>query len=172
MNGVGRPLFFALVLLAGYLTYLVLGPFLVALTWAAIFAVLFQGMQARLSLKMGPTRAALATTLLAAVLIVGPVAMLVTALAREAPTVTDYVQANDDGAHPRAIETVWQAIRERSPCPAAGQSDRAPRRRRAPDDVLPRAAGGRHHHRCLRDARVAPRDALRALLHAARQRRP
>jgi hypothetical protein len=31
MNGVGRPLFFALVLLAGYLT-LVLGPFLVALT--------------------------------------------------------------------------------------------------------------------------------------------
>ena len=63
MNGVGRPLFFALVLLAGYLTFLVLGPFLVALTWAAIFAILFQGMQARLSMKMGPTRAALVTTL-------------------------------------------------------------------------------------------------------------
>ena len=43
MNGVGRPLFFALVLLAGYLTYLVLSPFLAALTWAAILAVLFQG---------------------------------------------------------------------------------------------------------------------------------
>ena len=116
MNGVGRPLFFALVLLAGYLTFLVLGPFLVALTWAAIFAILFQGVQIRLTSKMGSTRAALATTLLAAVLIIGPVAMLLTALAREAPTVTDYVQ-DATRAAPRQIELAWKAIRARSPVP-------------------------------------------------------
>ncbi len=114
MNGPGRPVFFAVVLLAGYLTYLVLGPFLVALTWAAIFAVLFRGLQTRLASKIGPTRAALVTTLLTAVLIVGPVAMLLTALAREAPTVTAYVQETTKTA-PRLIETVWRAIRARSP---------------------------------------------------------
>jgi predicted PurR-regulated permease PerM len=73
-------------------------------------------MQARLSLKMGQTRAALVTTLLAGVLIIGPVAMLLTALAREAPTVTDYVQETTKAA-PRTIEMVWQAIRDRSPFP-------------------------------------------------------
>jgi predicted PurR-regulated permease PerM len=114
MNGVGRPLFYALVLLAGYLTYLVLGPFLVALTWAAILAVLFESFQARLSSKIGPNRAAIATTLLTAVLIVGPVATLVAALAREAPTVTSYVQQTTRGA-PRWIDGAWTAIKARSP---------------------------------------------------------
>ena len=42
MTRAGRPLFFALLLIAGYLTYLVLGPFLVALTWAAILPSFFR----------------------------------------------------------------------------------------------------------------------------------
>jgi predicted PurR-regulated permease PerM len=114
MNGVGRPLFFALLLIAGYLTYLVLSPFLAALTWAAILAILFHGIQARLSTKIGPNRAAVATTLLTAVLIVGPVATLVAALAREAPTVTSYVQRTTRSA-PRWIDVAWTAVKARSP---------------------------------------------------------
>ena len=114
MNGFGRPVFFALVLLAGYLTYLVLGPFLVALTWAAIIAVLFNSLHSRLASRIGATRAALATTLLTAVLVIGPVAMLVAALAREAPTVTTYVQQTTRSA-PRWIEDAWRAIKARSP---------------------------------------------------------
>jgi predicted PurR-regulated permease PerM len=41
----------------------VLGPFLAALTWAVIFAILFQRMHVALSRRMGPGRAALVTTL-------------------------------------------------------------------------------------------------------------
>ena len=36
-----RPPFYVLVLVAIYLSYLVLGPFLVPLAWAAVFAMLF-----------------------------------------------------------------------------------------------------------------------------------
>lgn len=114
MNGFGRPVFFALVLLAGYLTYLVLGPFLPALTWAVILAILFQGTQVRLSAKMGPNRAALVTTLLAAILIIGPVAILLSALAREAPTVTTYLQQTTRSA-PGWIDGAWSAVKARSP---------------------------------------------------------
>ena len=91
-----------------------LGPFLVALTWAAIFAVLFQGLQTRLAAKIGPNRAAIVTTLLTAVLIVGPVATLVAALAREAPTVTTYVQQTTRSA-PRWIDGAWTGEKARSP---------------------------------------------------------
>ena len=76
-----RPLFYALVLLAGYLSYLILGPFLAALAWAVMFAILFHGMQVALSKRLGPNRAALVTTLLAGILVVAPAVMLVSALA-------------------------------------------------------------------------------------------
>lgn len=113
MNGFGRPVFFALVLAAGYLTYLVLGPFLSALTWAALIAIMFHGVFVSMSAKIGPNRAALVTTLMTGVLIVAPVVMLVTALAREAPQVADYLQQTSLSAPPR-IEGIWAAIRARS----------------------------------------------------------
>ena len=70
-----RPLFYALVLLASYISYLILGPFLAALAWAVMFAILFHGMQVALSKRLGPNRV-----------------MLVSALAHEAPQVSGYLQ--------------------------------------------------------------------------------
>ena len=49
-----RPPFYVLVVLAVYVSYLVLGPFLVPLAWAAVFAVLFYPLQAELAPKVGP----------------------------------------------------------------------------------------------------------------------
>ena len=111
-----RPVFYAIVLIAGYLTYLVLGPFLVGLTWAVLLAILFRGTQVRLSARIGPNRAAVATTLLAGVLIVAPAAMLVSTLAREAPQVTAYLHEKSLSTSPR-IERMWEAARSRSPVP-------------------------------------------------------
>jgi len=50
-----RPPFYVLVLVAIYLSYLVLGPFLVPLAWAAVFAMLFHGPQVELSARIGRT---------------------------------------------------------------------------------------------------------------------
>jgi predicted PurR-regulated permease PerM len=109
-----RPLFYALVLLALYLAYLVLGPFLGVLAWAAIFGVLFHRVHLRLTARLGPSWAALVTTLLAAIVIVVPAALLVSALVREVPQAADYLQQMSRSV-PRQIERLWTWIRDRSP---------------------------------------------------------
>jgi predicted PurR-regulated permease PerM len=111
-----RFLFCALVLLAGYLAYLVLSPFLAPLAWAAVFAMMFYPVQLELTSRIGPNRAALVTTMLASVLIVAPAVMIVSSLARELPQVIDYVQQVSLSA-PGQIERIWQAARARIPIP-------------------------------------------------------
>ena len=97
-----------------YLAYRILDPFLVALTWAAIFAILFHGMQVWLASKIRPGRAALVTTLFVAALIVAPAGLLISTLAHEAPQVTDYLKQTSRTA-PRQIQQIWDAVRARSP---------------------------------------------------------
>ena len=109
-----RPPFYVLVVLAVYVSYLVLGPFLVPLAWAAVFAVLFYPLQAELAPRVGPNRAAFLTTLLTAVLIVAPAVMLVSVLAHEVVQLGDYVQ-NWSLITPERIERVWSAARARIP---------------------------------------------------------
>jgi predicted PurR-regulated permease PerM len=108
--------FYALVLLATYLAYRVLSPFLVPLTWAAVFATVFYGAKQGLSPRIGPGRAALLITLLVAVLIVGPAVIIVAALAQEVPGVVDSVQ-QASLTTPRQIELVWEVVRAAAPLP-------------------------------------------------------
>ena len=110
----GRPLFYALVFISGYLTYLVIKPFLVPLTWAAVFALMSYGVQVRLSRRVGPNRAALIITLLTLLLIVGPTIMLVSVLANQVPAVANYVQQASLNA-PLQVERIWDTVRARSP---------------------------------------------------------
>jgi predicted PurR-regulated permease PerM len=44
-----RPPFYVLVFIAGYVTYLVLSPFLVPLAWAAVFGIVFRRAHVALS---------------------------------------------------------------------------------------------------------------------------
>jgi len=115
-NRFSQLLFYVLVLLMGYLTYLVIQPFLASLAWAAVFAMMFYQVHLELAPRIGPNRAALATTLMAAVLIVAPAVMLVSVLAREVPQVIDYIKQVSPGA-PDQIERIWEVVRRRSPLP-------------------------------------------------------
>ena len=108
--------FYVLILLIGYLTYLVISPFLAPLAWATVFAVMFYRVHLELSPRIGPTQSALAATLLTAVLIVAPAVVLVSIVAREAPQVLDYFQQMSATA-PHQIERIWDVIRRRSPMP-------------------------------------------------------
>jgi len=107
-------IFYALILLIAYLTYLVISPFLASLAWAAVFAMMFHGVYSELSPKIGPNRAALAATLMAAVLIVAPAVVLVSVIAREVPQVIDYLQQVSLTA-PDRINRLWEVVRHRSP---------------------------------------------------------
>jgi predicted PurR-regulated permease PerM len=107
-------LFYTLVLLMGYLAFLVISPFLPSLAWAAVFAMTFYRVHLRLAGRIGPNGAALVTTLAAAVMIVAPAVMLVSVLARELPQMVDYVQQASLSA-PDQIRRLWEIVRERSP---------------------------------------------------------
>src|SRR4029453_19611433 len=110
-----RPPFYVLVLVAIYLSYLVLGPFLVPLAWAAVFAMLFHGPQVQLAERIGRPRGALGVTVLTGLVIVLPAVLLVTALAREATQVADYLQQSSSLITPYRIERIWEALRAKSP---------------------------------------------------------
>ena len=109
-----RPPFYVLVVAAIYLSYLVLGPFLVPLAWAAVFAMLFHKSQVELAARVGKSRAALILTLMTGLLIVLPSVLLVAVLAREASQIADYVQQSSL-ITPYRIERIWEAVRVRSP---------------------------------------------------------
>ncbi len=109
-----QPPFYVLVILAGYLTYLVLGPFIVPLTWAAVFAVLFHDIYAGLARRTGPNRASLIVTLLVGSLIVAPGVFLLSVVASEAPGVATYIQ-QASFTEPKQVERIWTGIRARSP---------------------------------------------------------
>jgi predicted PurR-regulated permease PerM len=113
-KSLGRPVLYALILIGVYLAYRILGPFLVALTWAAIFAMLFHGLQVRLAKKMSPNHAAIATTLVVAALIVAPAGLLISTLAHELPQVTDQVKQTSQGA-PQKVQRIWAVVRAHSP---------------------------------------------------------
>jgi predicted PurR-regulated permease PerM len=107
-------LFYALVLLMAYLALLVLSPFLGSLAWAAVFAMMFHGVYRELVPRLGTNRAALATTLMAAILIVAPAVTLVSVFAREVPQVVDYIKTVTPTV-PHQLQNVWDRVRERSP---------------------------------------------------------
>jgi predicted PurR-regulated permease PerM len=109
-------LFYALIAMIGYLTFLVISPFLSPLAWAAVFAMMFYAMYLELTPKIGANRSALVTTLSAAVLIVAPAVMLVSVIAREVPQVVDYLQQVSQN-EPDRINKIWEAVRHRSPLP-------------------------------------------------------
>src|SRR3954452_2502430 len=111
-----RVIFYVLILLFGYLTYLVISPFLAPLAWATVFAIMFYGLHLELTPRIGATRSALAATLMTAILIVVPAVVLVSVVAHEAPQVVDYLQQASSNA-PRQIEHTWEAIRRGSPTP-------------------------------------------------------
>ena len=111
----GEILFYGVLLLLGYLAYKVTGPFLAPLAWAGILALSLEPLRSRLARRIGRGRAALATTIIAGLLIVGPVATLLTMLAAEVPVVVSLAQRIPDQATPERVQMVWDRVRERVP---------------------------------------------------------
>lgn len=111
-----RVIFYVFVLLAGFLAFRVLVPFLAPLGWAAVFALLLQPVYRRLAPRLKPGLASLVTTLLAAFILVGPAVLLLSILVREITTVSGYIQHSGVIADtPARVEEYWTVLRARVP---------------------------------------------------------
>ena len=111
----GHLLFYGVVMLMAYLAFSVIQPFLAPLAWAGILALTLNPLRRRLIARMGPTNAAFVTTLVAALLIVGPAATLMSLLAADLPSVVEFIQRLPEQATPERIRRVWALVRQRSP---------------------------------------------------------
>jgi predicted PurR-regulated permease PerM len=107
-------LFYAVLLLVGYLAFLVVRPFLAPLAWAAILATMLNGVQGRLEARTGPNLASFVTTMLAAFLIIGPAVFLGSLVADQLPQALEYLRGLS-ATTPEQLERIWLLIRARSP---------------------------------------------------------
>jgi predicted PurR-regulated permease PerM len=88
-----RVLFFGLLLLFGYLLYLIFSPFLVPLTWAVLLVIVFFPVHQRVRDRIPQTnRAALVTTLLLTLLIVVPALAVMGAFTAQAVELVQWAQ--------------------------------------------------------------------------------
>jgi predicted PurR-regulated permease PerM len=100
-------LYYAAVLLVGYLTFMVVSPFLVALGWAAVLAVCVYPTYLRLTPKLGRSGGAVLTTLLVLLLIVMPVWLIASAIVREAGQAVPALQSALTGKPPDWLMAAW-----------------------------------------------------------------
>jgi predicted PurR-regulated permease PerM len=112
-----RVIFYVVVLLAGYLAFRVIRPFLQPLAWAVVFALLLQPVHAWvMRRRVKPGLSALATTLVAAIILVGPAVGLLSVLVREVSQLTAYVQQSGLITNtPARVAEVWALLRARAP---------------------------------------------------------
>ncbi len=109
-------IFYAVVLVISYLAFLVVGPFLAPLAWAAVFAMVMYPIRERLARRLGESWAASAATGLAILVVVVPALGILTLLVREVTTQVHSVQASGfQMPTPARIQEWWDSIRTSVP---------------------------------------------------------
>jgi predicted PurR-regulated permease PerM len=98
-----------------YVVYLVVEPFLVALAWAGVLAIVFHPMHAAFARRFGPGWAAALSTLVITVSLVVPMVLVATAFAREAVDAAGNVQRAFADGRLGGIERAWQTVQSRMP---------------------------------------------------------
>lgn len=108
--------FYATVLLIGYLAWRIVQPFIGEIGWAVVLAVCLEPVREWLEPRLGPTRTALILTLVVLLLIVVPVVFIATTLIREGGPAVSYVeqQLKDQGGAAGWFHSGWEWARARA----------------------------------------------------------
>ena len=104
-------LFYAIVLLLGYLFFRILSPFVAPLGWAAVVAIFVYPWHERLVPRYGDVRAAALSTLVVTVLIVGPGLVILTAFVQESRAALSAVDRDAFAGQLALLEQAWNRIR-------------------------------------------------------------
>jgi predicted PurR-regulated permease PerM len=108
-------LFYAAVILLGYLVYLVFAPFLVPLAWAAVLVVLFHPWHTHLVRRWGESRAAACSTFAVTCVLILPTLGLAVLFVREAFEAVVGMQAAFAQGHMPWVNSAWSWLVAHSP---------------------------------------------------------
>jgi predicted PurR-regulated permease PerM len=109
-------LFYGVLIGMGYLALTTVWPFLTPLAWAAILAMTLRPVYLWFCVRLRNANAALATTVLAGLLIITPAVFLSAVIAQQVPAAIDYVNGLS-ATTPQQILRFWANIRARVPVP-------------------------------------------------------
>ncbi|HUU34475.1 MAG TPA: AI-2E family transporter [Vicinamibacterales bacterium] len=107
-------LFYVVVALVAYLAMQVVWPFVAPLAWAAILAMSLRPAYLKLCIRLSNGHAALATTTLAALLIIAPAVFLGSILVQELPVARAYLRQLSSTT-PDQISRAWAIVRLSAP---------------------------------------------------------
>jgi len=111
----GSALFYGLVALLAYLTYLVFDPFLAALAWATVLVVIAYPAYEWLASKHGATMAAVVSTAAVTLIIIVPTLLVMGAFVRQGVGAVKEVQLEVSGGHLAWVNNLWIQIQHRFP---------------------------------------------------------
>jgi predicted PurR-regulated permease PerM len=103
--------FYGIVLLLGYVFFRIVTPFLVPLGWAAVVAIVVYPWHRKLVVRHGHTLAAVLSTVVVTVLIVGPGLVILTAFLQESRAALSAVDRDLLAGQLAWLEQAWNRIR-------------------------------------------------------------
>lgn len=111
--------FYAVVLLLGFLAFRIVQPFIQALAWAGILALCVQPLFRRLAPRFGRNKAAVLSTLAVTLVLILPAVFFAVALVGEATKAVSGVQsALDDVRNHERILAAWAWVQDKVPLPS------------------------------------------------------
>jgi len=109
-------LFYAVVLLVGYLSFQVIGPFLVPLAWGAVLAMVLNPIRQRFARHLRPTWSALLTTISTLLVLVIPAVIVGALLVHEVATQVQSAGTQQSAsAVPAKVQEMWAQVRAEAP---------------------------------------------------------
>ena len=110
-------LFYGVLILIGWLLYVIMRPFLEPLAWAGILAICFYPVHRRIAAKFSPAIAAGLSTALLSLLLIAPVVLVSIALVRQGSGSIDQVQNAFAAGVPTGVQQAWDKVAEYVPLP-------------------------------------------------------
>jgi len=114
-------IYYAAVILLGFLAFLIVQPFLVPLGWAGVLGVCVQPIYRPLTARVGPSKAAALTTVFVLVVLVLPVWLIVLAIVNQAGQAIESLQSMSADQLPAPIINAWHWLQEHVPYLAPDQ---------------------------------------------------
>jgi predicted PurR-regulated permease PerM len=111
----GAALFYGVVALLAYLSFLIFEPFLVPLGWAAVLVVVFYPFHDRLRRRWGRTRAALASTFAVTLILIVPALLVMTEFVRQGIGAAQSVQQAVASGQVAWIDHAWAWVQKHVP---------------------------------------------------------
>jgi predicted PurR-regulated permease PerM len=112
---VTTALFYGLLALLAWLTFLVFQPFITPLLWASVIVILFLPWHQRLERRMGRTASATVSTIVATVILIVPALMVMIAFVHQAIVLLESVELGDVLSQSVLLNHVWAWLSRRLP---------------------------------------------------------